>query len=251
MFFSLPDTTFMSNPNIQFQKEDALKRLMVTLKGNSTDFTYKGQFTYHGVYYPACYYVSCFSRRALSSLLMACFSILLIGKCTFEFFCTWSLFFLFLCLSSRRICHCLARTAGECYLRSSLPPCLCLISALWGETASLCEEKQSRQEKLLSLICTLCFESSEDALSGACGEECVVLVWMRGRSTGGMLGVCRSLIKASRELWRLSMVLKAILPFPVAQLLALHLPSSLPIAWLLICFCTPQLFSSALPIPLL
>lgn len=70
-----------------------------------------------------------------------------------------------------------------------------------------------------------------------CGE--CLCDWGGGR----LLGVCVSLIKASQELWRLSMVLKAILPVPATPLLFLYLPSSLPIARLLICFCSALISS--------
>lgn len=155
--------------------------------------------------------------------------------CILNFFCTWSLFFfLFLCLSSRRICHCLAKTAGECYLRSFLPPSFSpppsVFSWLSWERPAPSMTKNSRTERCCRpWFCTLCLESSEEAW--------VVLVVLsvqplseRGGEEVVQEGCCRCLIKASRELWMLSMVLKAILPFPVAQSLAPYLPFSFPSA---------------------
>lgn len=89
--------------------------------------------------------------------------------CILNFFCTWSLFFfLFLCLSSRRICHCLAKTAGECYLRSFLPPSFSpppsVFSWLSWERPAPSMTKNSRTERCCRpWFCTLCLESSEEA----------------------------------------------------------------------------------------
>lgn len=119
----------------------------------------------------------------------------------------------------------LPRKSSRWVFFSFIPPSLHLFPALWGETGSLREENTERCCRAWFACCAL------KALRML--EWClwrVVFMWMRRRSAAGMLGVCRSLIKASRELWMLSMVLKATAPFAVAQLLALYLPSSLPIA---------------------
>lgn len=59
------------------------------------------------------------------------------------------------------------------------------------------------------------FEISKDA-SVVLVMRSVVLVVKEEEAAGWVLGVCRSLIKASRELWMLSMVLKASPPFTFA-----------------------------------
>lgn len=125
-----------------------------------------------------------------------------------EILCTWSLFF---SLSFFQKDLPLPRKSSRWVLLSFSPPFLHLFPALWGETLSLHEEKQSHRETQPSMICMPCFERSEDTWMVLVVWS-VVVMWMRRRSAAGMLGVCQSLIKAGWELWMLSMVLKATVP---------------------------------------
>lgn len=111
----------------------------------------------------------------------------------------------FLCVSTRRTCLCLAKTAGECYLCLSLPSFFSLFlslyhpSILWGKPNFLHGEKQSYQAAVHLVYQSLssraymrlgsylgsqaCFSRSVWKLwgcfSSAQGVECGFLVWKR------------------------------------------------------------------------
>lgn len=175
----------------------------------------------------------CSSRRALSSLWM----IFLPCTCehVFWIFSVPDLSFFSFSLSFFQKDLPLPRKNSRWVLSPFIPPTLllspslCFLLALLGETGSLHDEKQSHREMLPTVILHIVFRKLWGGLSGARGVECAAF-----KRTGGeevvQEGCCRCLNKASRELWMLSMVLKAILPFPVAQSLAPYLPFSFPSA---------------------
>ena len=171
----------------------------------------------------------CSSRRAMSSLWM--FFLHCTCEHVFRFFSVPDLSFFF-SLSFFQKDLPLPRKNSRWVLSPFIPPSLYFLLALLGETGSFHDENQSHREMLPTVILHIVFRKLRGGLSGACGVECVAFMWRGGGRAGGMLGVCWCLIKASRELWMLSMVLKAILPFPVAQSLAPYLPFSSPSAWL-------------------
>lgn len=152
----------------------------------------------------------------------------------------WFFFFLSLislvssCLSFFQKDLPLPRKSSRWVLLRSLPPSLCLGSP--GRRLVPPQKKNaSRWETLPRIIHMLCFESSEDAWVMLAAWR-LVFMWRRRRLAAGLLGVCRSLIKASQECWMLSKVLKGTATSAFVLWLAFYLPSSLPIAWLLIPF---------------
>lgn len=184
---------------------------MVTLKENSPQLTHEGQFTSHGVYHPA---VKCLLFLFITQLkvyIYICIFLYLISLFSFS-------------LSFFQKDLPLPRKNSRWVLASLTPPSFLpppsVFSLLSGESSR--RKTVTPGEAAERDLCVL-FGKLWGCSRGACGVDCV---WTRRRSAGGMLGVCRSLIKARQELWTLSMVLKDILPFPVAQWPSLYLPSS-------------------------
>lgn len=136
-----------------------------------------------------------------------------------------SLFFLFLCVSTRRTCHCLAKTAGECYLCLSLPfslsiplsaPPIYSLGKTWFSPwrkaiiESYCTSCCLSKSFLLSVRDWRAFLNHKRALHVLSESHekasIVLMVWSvnslcEGERGGGLLKWCWSVSKSYQPVW--------------------------------------------------